>query len=77
VAFSPDNHWLVTGSYDHTARLWALQVEDLFILARNFAGRTFFRARMESLFSKREVQKYRKTFAELPGPDESVTQKTN
>ena len=24
VAISPDNHWLVTGSDDNTARLWDL-----------------------------------------------------
>jgi WD40 repeat protein len=28
VAFSPDEHWLVTGSGDHTARLWDLTAPD-------------------------------------------------
>ena len=28
VAISPDNHWLVTGSEDNTARLWDLTAED-------------------------------------------------
>jgi WD40 repeat protein len=29
LAISPDNHWLVTGSEDHTARLWDLSTKDL------------------------------------------------
>jgi len=28
VAISPDNHWLVTGSWDNTARLWDLSAKD-------------------------------------------------
>jgi WD40 repeat protein len=28
VAISPDNHWLVTGSWDTTARLWDLRSQD-------------------------------------------------
>jgi hypothetical protein len=28
LAISPDNHWLVTGSEDHTARLWDLRAKD-------------------------------------------------
>jgi WD40 repeat protein len=28
VGISPDNHWLVTGSYDGTARLWDLTAKD-------------------------------------------------
>src|SRR5215217_2473933 len=29
VAFSADSRWLVTGSYDHTVRLWDLHASDL------------------------------------------------
>ena len=28
MAISPDNRWLVTGSYDRTARLWDLSAKD-------------------------------------------------
>ena len=28
MAISPDNRWLVTGSYDKTARLWDLSAKD-------------------------------------------------
>jgi WD40 repeat protein len=28
VVFSQDNHWLVTGSWDHTAHLWNLTAKD-------------------------------------------------
>ena len=28
AGISPDNHWLVTGSADKTARLWDLSAED-------------------------------------------------
>ena len=28
VGFSPDNHWVVTGSVDKTARLWDLTAKD-------------------------------------------------
>jgi WD40 repeat protein len=28
VAISPDSHWVVTGSYDKTARLWDLSAKD-------------------------------------------------
>jgi WD40 repeat protein len=28
MAFSPDNRWLVTGSWDRTARLWDLKAAD-------------------------------------------------
>jgi hypothetical protein len=39
VAFSPDNRWVVTGSWDNSARLWLLQIQDLLTLARHTAGR--------------------------------------
>jgi WD40 repeat protein len=41
VAVSPDKRWVVTGSEDHTARLWLFQVNDLFNLTRNTVGRNF------------------------------------
>jgi WD40 repeat protein len=28
LSISPDNHWLVTGSLDRTARLWNLRAQD-------------------------------------------------
>src|SRR5271166_978712 len=34
VAISPDNHWLVTGSGDKTARLWDLRAKDPALLPR-------------------------------------------
>jgi WD40 repeat protein len=55
VAISPDNRWVVTGSYDKTARLWLLQMKDLIDLARITVGRNFSNKRIEALFSWREV----------------------
>ena len=66
VAISPDNHWVVTGSRDKTARLWLLQVEDLIDLARTIVGRNFFADEWQLYFPG---EKYRKTFPDLPGPD--------
>jgi WD domain, G-beta repeat len=74
VAISPDNRWLVTGSEDKTARLWLLQVNDLMNLARITVGRNFSADEWRLYFPG---EKYRKTLDELPGPDESVTQKNN
>jgi WD40 repeat protein len=74
VAISPDNHWVVTGSYDHTTRLWLLQMDDLVDLARTIVGRNFFADEWQRYFPG---EKYRKTFDELPGPDESVTRARN
>jgi hypothetical protein len=64
--FYPDNRWLVTGSYDKTARLWPLQLENLIDLARITVGRNFFPNEWQLYFPGK---KYRKTFPELPGPD--------
>ena len=74
VAISPDNRWLVTGSYDKTARLSLLQVNDLINLARITVRRNFSADEWKLCFPGKN---YRKTFDELPGPDESVTQKDN
>ena len=74
VGISQDSRWLVTGSYDNTVRLWLLQVSDLVDLARTTVGRNFFADEWQLYFSG---EKYRKTFDELPGPEESVTQKNN
>ncbi len=74
VAISPDNRWLVTGSYDKTARLSLFQVNDLINLARITVGRNFSADEWRLYFPG---EKYRKTFDELPGPDESVTQKND
>jgi len=39
VAFSPENRWLLTASWDSTARLWNLELEQLIELACRTAGR--------------------------------------
>jgi WD40 repeat protein len=74
VAISPDSRWVVTGSSDKTARLWLLQLNDLMNLARITVGRNFSADEWRLYFPS---EKSRKTFDELPGPDESVTQKSN
>jgi hypothetical protein len=74
VAISPDNRWVVTGSDDKTARLWLLQMKDLMHLARIMVGRNFSADEWRLYFPG---EKYRKTFADLPGPDERVTPKNN
>ena len=63
---------IVTGSDDNTARLWLLQVNDLVNLALIAVGRNFYIDEWRLYFPS---EKYRKTFDELPGPNESVTQK--
>jgi hypothetical protein len=64
----------VTGSWDHTAQLWPLQVKDLIDLARIKVGRNFTTEEWELYFPG---EPYHKTFADLPGPDERVTPKDN
>ena len=74
VAISPDNRWVVTGSSDKTARLWLLQMNDLMNLARITVGRNFSADEWRLYFPG---QKYRKTFDELPEPEQSLTPKNN
>jgi WD40 repeat protein len=74
MAISADNRWVVTGSGDKTARLWLLQMKDLMHLARTMVRRNFSADEWRLYFPGK---KYRKTFDELPGLDESVTQKNN
>jgi hypothetical protein len=61
-----NGRWVVTGSYDKTARLWLLQMNDLIDLARTIVGRNFFADEWQLYFPG---EKYRKTFPDLPGPD--------
>jgi WD40 repeat protein len=74
VVISPDNHWLVTGGNDNTVRLWLLQTGDLINLARITVGRNLSADEWRLYFPG---EKYRKTFDELPAPEEIVTQKSN
>jgi WD40 repeat protein len=74
VAISPDNRWVVTGSDDETARLWLLQKKDLIHLARIMVGRNFSKNESRRHFPG---EKYRKTFDELPEPDQSLTPKND
>jgi WD40 repeat protein len=71
VAISADNHWIVTGSGDGTARLWLLQINDLINLARITVGRNFSADEWRLYFPG---EKYRKTFPDLPGPDDQASQ---
>ena len=66
VGISADSRWVVTGSSDNTARLWFLQMNDLFDLARTIIGRNFFAEEWQLYFPG---EKYRKTFHDLPGAD--------
>jgi WD40 repeat protein len=63
VAISSDNRWLVTGSWDNTARLWGLHLDELIDLACRTAGRNLTRAEWEQYFPG---QDYRKTCEHLP-----------
>ena len=74
MAIGPDNRWLVTGSDDGTTRLWLLQMNDLIDLARVTAGRNFLPWEWPLYFPG---EPYHKTFPDLPGPDERVTQKSS
>ena len=65
VGISPDNRWLVTGSYDNSARLWLLKMSDLIDLAHRTLGRNFFPDEWQLYFPGK---KYRKTFPDSPGP---------
>jgi len=63
VAISPDNHWLVTGSLDSTARLWNLRLDELVDLACRTAGRNLTRAEWAQYFPGQE---YRRTCEQWP-----------
>lgn len=66
VAVSPDDRWLVTGSNDSTARLWPLKLGDFLDFARLVAVRNLSLQEWEQYFPG---QSYRKTFPDLPGPE--------
>jgi WD40 repeat protein len=71
VAISPDNRWVIAGCYDGRVRLWPLQTKDLIPFARITVGRNFSADEWRLYFPG---EKYRKTFDELPGTEESVYQ---
>jgi WD40 repeat protein len=71
LAISFDSRWLVTASWDDAARLWPLQVNDLIELTRVTVGRNFSVAEWKLYFPG---ESYRKTFAELPGPDDKASE---
>jgi WD40 repeat protein len=63
LAFSRDSRWLVTGSYDTTARAWRLRQDEQMELACLFAGRNFALDEWQRYFPD---EPYRKTCVELP-----------
>jgi WD40 repeat protein len=67
AAISPDNHWLVTGSWDSTARLrlWPIQVKNLIDAVHAVADRNLTVGEWELYFPG---ESYHKTFPDLPGP---------
>jgi WD40 repeat protein len=58
VTISPDSHWLVTGSADHTARLWDLRIDELVAEACRVAGRNLTQAEWQQYLPG---EAYRKT----------------
>ncbi len=38
IAITPNGRWLVTGSFDRTARVWDLNLDSLIERARRFVG---------------------------------------
>ncbi len=65
VAFSPDNRWVVTGSWDSTARLWLLHIKDLLALARRTAVRNLSKDEWHTFLPG---QPYFEVFPDLPSP---------
>jgi len=63
VAISADSRWLVTASWDTTARLRLLKVDELIDVARRVKGRNLWQDEWEQYFQNEE---YRKTFVDLP-----------
>jgi hypothetical protein len=63
VAISPDNHWLVTGSEDKTARLWNLRLDGLVELACRTAGRNLSADEWKQYMGE---EPYHKTCPKLP-----------
>ena len=55
--------WLATASWDRTARLWRLQLDELMNLACRVAGRNFSQAEWDQYF---RGERYCKTCENLP-----------
>jgi WD40 repeat protein len=65
VVVSPDSRYVASADGVGVVRLWHLRQDDLIALARAVAGRNFSQDEWGLFF---QGQPYRKTFAELPGP---------